>query len=219
MEKPSTDSDTGESLHLENMLVPSSHLIMSISPSAAVSMVTSIKQSVQRSLAIKELNKEKGNTMFAKTGVRNPCFTLVCPNNQDHTCQCPDDNSHDCLYNTLSPPPNVINYTSYMPTHQEALDKLEELGELTGQKEEYKLMNRSYNKARNQTERWATEVKGVDLNMVQAAIEKAINDHIQYLIRVGYTDLGGMCGDIKVMASNACIEIEKAMGIFPNIKI
>jgi len=167
-----------------------------------------LMESIERR-QIQMLNKELAEKSLKETGEAYPCRNLVCPNCVDNTVQ-PDgsqrtyfcllnETCYDCLFQMLTSPPSTLNYDDYMPTHQEALDRLEKEGLLSGPRLKYQQDSFYYDKARHNEERWGTEIKGIDFNILRAAILKVLQS--------------------QVTATNICLEVEKAMGIFPNIKL
>lgn len=169
-----------------------------------------------------ELAIEQSRQSFLETGEANPCFNLVCPhcvselNGRTNFCE-REVNSHDCLFNMLTPPPNSLNYNEYMPSHQEALDRLESNNLLSGQRAEYALENVKYNKAATQEDRWNTEVKGITLHQAELAFIASLESYCKFILEEDGVDITDHMS-ISVVSRNACIELEKAMGIFPNIK-
>lgn len=169
-----------------------------------------------------ELSIEQSRQSFLETGEANPCFNLACPhcvselNGRTNFCE-REVNSHDCLFNMLTPPPNSLNYNEYMPSHQEALDRLESNNLLSGQRAEYALENVKYNKAATREDRWNTEVKGITLHQAELAFREALSSYCKFILEEDGVDITDHMS-ISVVSRNACIELEKAMGIFPNIK-
>jgi predicted adenine nucleotide alpha hydrolase (AANH) superfamily ATPase len=144
---------------------------------------------------------------------------FCCPN--EHKCT--ENNHHpvDCPFRMISHPPNIMDYDEYIPSHREALDMLEKNGLLKGDREEYLKANLYYGKAKNYEERDKTEVKGITMAQAREAIKTAINESFQYLVSEGELSQEIVDNFIvpEVIASNATCELEKAMGIYPNIKI
>lgn len=179
--------------------------------------------SFERAKDYQSLMDAAADKSLKEIGEANPCYNVVCPQCKGDTgedrrnfCMRPNNHSHDCRFNMKQNPPSSLNYDEYMPTHKEALDRLEVLGELKGERLSYQEQNTQYNKARSQEDRWNTEVKGLDFSMLQAAVEKATTEYIdgsvKYYNAKNLDDIS-----VEVLARNICVEVEKAMGIFPNI--
>lgn len=171
------------------------------------------------------------NTFVAKAGERalkglepNPCFNAVCSSwgnepTRHNFCKL----SHQCWgcsYQMTSPPPSELNYDEYMPNHQEALDLLEANGLLNGPVQEaIEAAQKFYlDKPKNFNERMETEVNGLPMWKIERCIKNAfdeiINDEqVEEKQReiLYYWD--------TIIARIALTEIEKALGIFPNIKL
>ena len=185
-------------------------------------LTKAFNDTVARNQIRMELAIEQSRQSFLETGEANPCFNLVCPhciselNGRTNFCD-REVNSYDCLFKMSSPPPNSLNYSEYMPSHQEALDRLESNNLLSGQRAEYALENVKYNKATTQEDRWNTEVKGITLHQAELAFITSLESYCKFILEEDGIDITDHMS-ISVVSRNACIELEKAMGIFPNIK-
>jgi len=139
------------------------------------------------------------------------CCNIVCSNNQDSYCYDEDMMPVSCLYRMTDPPPNEIGYDGYVPTYREALEMLEHHDLLYGEKHRYIEAMKDYGKAKGQEGRWATEISGIDFNILQECITKVLQGDI-YAESDPLNEVS-----IDVHATNICLEVEKAMGIYPNI--
>jgi len=171
------------------------------------------------------------NSLAAKAGERalkglepNPCFNAVCSSHGNEPTRhnfCKQGyHCHECLFRMTSPPPIEMNYHEHMPNHQEALDLLEANGLLDGPiKEAIDEAQKYYlEKPSNFNERMETEINGLPMWKAELCIKNAFrhiyesneveNSHREVLY---YWDI--------IIARNALVEIEKALGIFPNIKL
>ncbi len=171
------------------------------------------------------------NAFAAKAGERalkglepNPCFNAVCSSHgneptrhnfckQSYYC-------HGCTFQMTSPPPLEMNYGEHMPNHQEALDLLEANGLLNGpMKDAIEEAQKYYTeKPSNFNERMETEINGIPMWKVELCIKNAFR-HIYESTEVEDSQREALYYWDTIIARNALIEIEKAMGIFPNIKL
>ena len=100
-----------------------------------------------------------------------------------------------------------------MPSHREALDMLEKHDLLKGDRQRYREAWERYNRADSSEERDNAEVKGISFSQLRACITNILMD------KETYDDFELGCeSDVKILANNIAIEVEKAMGIYPNIK-
>jgi hypothetical protein len=116
----------------------------------------------------------------------------------------------------IEEPPNSLNYDEPIPSHKRALSILEEAGLLKGDKEYYRTENERY-KTVNHTERNEHIISGITMNCLAIIIETAIQD----LVNNEYVpdeEKIGLDQNKQVIARNATVEVEKAMGIFPHIR-
>lgn len=171
------------------------------------------------------------NVLASKAGERalkglepNPCFNAVCSSHgmeptrhnfckQSYYC-------HGCTFQMTSPPPLDMNYHNDMPNHQEALDLLEMNGLLDGPiKEAIQEAQKYYvEKPSDFNERMETEVNGIPMWKVELCIKNAFR-HIYESAEVEDSQREALYYWDTIIARNALIEIEKALGKFPNIKL
>lgn len=155
-----------------------------------------------------------------KTGIsKKHCVNEVCKDNRDNMCMNPHGRPVSCMYRMITNPPNSLDYTDeYMPSHREALDMLEKHGLLEGDRQRYLEASVYYDKAKNYKDRNLTEIKGINFNVLEACSAKAIDEYLDYILTEGGIDLKEYIS-VEVLARNIDIEVEKAMGIYPNIKL
>ena len=111
-----------------------------------------------------------------------------------------------CMFRMTQLPPNSLNYGEYMPSHQEALDRLQKHKLLKG--DDYDRDNPSYGKPKTQEARLNTEVKGITFYALSKCIEEALKDlPADYHIH----------DDAEIISRNASNLVEREMGIWPNI--
>lgn len=186
-----------------------------------------LEDCIQRNKIYDSWEKAKYNKLLEQGTEPCPCFNNVCINHSSKAEEIDDNRNnycldgfrcHGCLYQMLDYPPNSLNYNDYMPTHKEALDMLELHELLKGEREEYKQANCSYGKAKSRSERNSTEIKGIDFNILYETIETTIQDLIDNQF-VKDEERIGLEQYKDVIARNAGIEVEKAMGIYPNITL
>jgi len=123
---------------------------------------------------------------------------------------CNTNDSHGCTFQMSSHPPNSLNYEEYMPTHIEALDMLEKHGLLKGDRQRYKEANARYSKVQTQEERHQTEIKGITFAQLHEAVLQLEKE---------MPDFFNPESAPVAIAQNLCVEVEKAMGIYPNIRL
>ena len=80
-----------------------------------------------------EIAKDLSMAIFHETGKINPCYNEVCKScrcviGRDYPSCTKGLSAFNCLYQMVTPPPNSLDYDGYMPTHQEAINKLHEIG-------------------------------------------------------------------------------------------
>lgn len=147
------------------------------------------------------------------------CYNGVCDKN-NHSDEC--QNAHcrpiSCMHRMTSIPPNRLDYREYMPSHREALDVLEKNELLKGDREEYLEDSIYYNKARNSDERHNTEIKGIDFNMLTKCVMTSLSNCVDFIKGEDGVDLTDYINP-ETFSRNVCCEVEKAMGIYPNIKL
>ncbi len=170
-------------------------------------------EALERAEVYKAHDRFKEKELSEKYGVLpSQCYNGVCEYNSEGVCT---DKSPavGCIFRMVTSPPNSLSYNEYMPSHREALDMLEEHGLLKGDREEYLKVNKYYDKAESQFERSQTEIKGIKMVQVEACIKEVLMDNTFE----GLSLLDE--GDVDVLAKNILLEVEKAMGIYPNIKL
>ena len=123
---------------------------------------------------------------------------------------CNSGDSHRCMFQMSSHPPNSLDYDEYMPSHIEALDMLEKHGLLKGDRATYQEANCKYDKAKSQKERNQTEISGITFAQIYDCILEIVSNIPEFF----NPDM-----DEIALCQNMCVEIEKAMGIYPNIKL
>jgi hypothetical protein len=171
------------------------------------------------------------NGFVVKSGERalkglepHPCFNAVCSSHSTeptrHNFCKQQSNCWGCSFQMTSPPPSELNYDEYMPNHQEALDLLEANGLLNGPIQESIDAAQKYylDKPKDFNERMETEVNGLPMWKIERCIKNAFDEiitdeHVEEKQReiLYYWD--------TIISRIALTEIEKALGIFPNIKL
>jgi len=161
----------------------------------------------------------------ARSGLEpNPCFNAVClqhRDTKDRPNYCNEEfECHGCTFQMMGYPPSFIDYNDEMPTHQEALDILEANNLLNGPMRETIDAASKYrtNRATSQRLRWQTEVKDITYEQLQECFKNAFmsiieNDFVELSVR----DVLDNWGERVVMS--AMLEVEKAMGIYPNLQL
>lgn len=148
------------------------------------------------------------------------CMNEPCEHNNSGQCKSPFCKPVSCMYRMITHPPLSMDYDGYMPSHKEALNMLEKNNLLHGKRQDYLEASIYYGKAESQGERECAEITGITMFQAKECVKTAIKDHLYYMVECGemskedYENI-----DIEVISRNATLEIEKAMGIYPNIVI
>jgi hypothetical protein len=186
-------------------------------------IVQALQEAQERGEMYHALDVQAAKDLFDQGKEPCPCHNQVCDKynqyseDSDRTNWCSDEvRSHSCLFNMLEPPPNSLNYDEGMPSHKAALTRLEELGLLKGQMDDYKLENDRYRRV-SRSERNQTEIKGVTMDLMCEVIETTIQDLIDNPY-VPEDEKVGLDQNKGIIARNATVEMEKSMGIYPNIR-
>lgn len=151
-----------------------------------------------------------------------PCHNAVCPQykadaERPNYCGLGAE-CFNCSFQLIDEPPSPLEYEEDLPSYQEALDILELNGILTGPRTEQLRLATAYrtNKPASMTERDEYEVI-LPMHTIKSCIENAIIDIAQneYNTELERTILDDWNARIAIAASQ---ELEKACGVFPNIK-
>jgi hypothetical protein len=152
-----------------------------------------------------------------------PCFNAVCPQyradaTRPNYCAQGAD-CFNCSFQLIDEPPSPLDYEDEMPTHQEALDILELNGLLAGPMHEQIEMATAYRRSKptTLTDREEYEVK-LPMHTIKTCVENAIIDIAQneYNTEVEQLVLNDWSARIGIATT---MEIEKACGVYPNIKL
>jgi 16S rRNA C1402 (ribose-2'-O) methylase RsmI len=115
-------------------------------------ITSAIKDCLERNklYALADVRKEK--ELFDKYGIEpNECHNIVCKDfkqdcdvdenglmtNFKSYCATTGGSAAGCLFRMMQSPPNSLFYDGYMPSHQEALDRLQANGLLNGDSYSY----------------------------------------------------------------------------------
>ncbi len=171
-------------------------------------------EAVERNKLYQAHNRFQEKELFVKHGIEiDECHNMVCKDYVEGS-RCKElNNAIGCLFRMTESPPNTLNYDDYMPSHHEALDMLEKHDLLKGDRQRYKEAYSRYNSANNSEERESTEIKGIDFSQLKACVVNILTDSNFDGFEVGDRE------DANILATNITIEVEKAMGIYPNISI
>jgi hypothetical protein len=186
-------------------------------------IVQALQDAKERADAYEQLDLQKARKL-AEAGLEPcPCFNIVCKHYHQDSIETNRMNwcdreiaCHSCLFQMLEEPPNSLNYDEPMPSHKAALTKLEELGQLKGQFLEHQTENSRYERV-TRTERNEHMISGITMDCLSIVIETAIQDLIDNPY-VPDEEKIGLDQNKQVIARNATVEVEKAMGIFPNLR-
>jgi hypothetical protein len=165
-----------------------------------------INEAIERSKLYDILEKREEKRLEEIGVTKTQCFNAVCKDNICADCNEDGGSAVGCMYRMVQPPPNSLNYKDYMPTHLEALDMLEKHNLLKGDRQEYIEANSRYGKPNTQNERLNTEIKEINFHILKQCYYNALKTS-------QYEDTE----DWEVLIQNLCVEIEKSMGIYPNI--
>jgi hypothetical protein len=191
-----------------------------------INLTQALGQSLERSVMyeLHDIRKEKE---LEEQGIKpNQCYNAPCKYQVEKDgwgdeCSGKIGRPVSCLYRMTSLPPNVLDYSDkYMPSHKEALDMLAEHGLVKDGREEYIKASIYYGKAESRSERDNTEIKGITMAQARLAISDTIKQYLDYAVENSW--ITQECReeiDEGVIASNCAVELEKVMGIFPNIRI
>ena len=178
-----------------------------------------IQEAIERNRMYQLMNNRKAKLYYEKYGI-DPmmCENLVCSDCKNGYCDA-GDSPIGCMYRMTSSPPNDLNYDEeYMPSHREALDMLEKHDLIKGSRQEYLEANAQFGKAESCSERESTEVKGITMAHIGYCVKEALETYI-HSIKEHWNDNTDYSGiDVDVVARNTNVNVEKAMGIYPNIR-
>lgn len=191
------------------------------------SLNSALEDAKYRSALINNCNKAREKRLNTEYGIKPmECLNEVCKYNKyDGYCFCNNKDSLylDCNFRLFQRNPNHLDYdVDPIPTWKEALDLLAKNGFIKEDcREECKKASINYGKANNRNERDNTEVKGITFSQLRQAIEHSIDD---FYSNESYDDKEEKASVEKhlysdIIANNSAIEVEKIMGIFPNIKL
>lgn len=190
-------------------------------------IISALQDAYIRSRQYEQCDINKSQERMSKGLEPNPCFNLVCQhcvesdeNFRTNYCDL-EYNCHSCSFQMLEEPPNSLNYGfDEMPTHKQALDILEHEGIIKGRTSEWVEECRKYanSKAPNNMLRRTTEIQGISMETLESCIVNAFLSYIEseYVPKLE-SDILNEWG-VRI-ASQSCLEVEKAMGIYPNIKL
>jgi hypothetical protein len=149
-----------------------------------------------------EIFKQRGIHPFT-------CYNSVCKDNSgENTCNL-KEKCHGCIFQMTSPPPNSFSYDTEMPSHKEALDILEKHGLIKGELERIRKENQKYQNSKPETQkgRGNTEITGITFLQLEEMVSECFNIFKDVEI------------DEIAFYQCLCVEIEKGMGIYPNIRL
>ena len=185
-----------------------------------------LEECKERNKMYHEFEDAKARKLIKEGKEPYPCCNMVCEhcqqNENTHVTDegfitfsgrsdfCTIGDSHGCLFQMNNYPPNSLNYEEYMPSHVEALDMLEKHGLLKGNRQRYEEANATYDRVSNSSERHNNEIKGVTFAQIHEII-KYLGEDMPEFFNPDY--------DNTALAQIVCVEIEKAMGIYPNIRL
>jgi hypothetical protein len=179
-------------------------------------IVEALKEAKERSDLIHLLELKKARDLELQGKEPYPCYNSVCENNRsevDRRNWCAEESQcHGCLFQTLASPPNSLDYDEYMPTHQEALDRLEAKGLLKGDQNDYIENSKYQGKAQSQEARLQQDLAGCSIELAV----KAMTEVFRSLRDAGLTlDEDNLI----IFQQNFSVELEKTLGIYPNIDL
>jgi len=190
-------------------------------------------EAAERYKMVGECMRQREENLVNKYGVQPmECHNEVCPYckypyGKYCFCNSGEDRYLDCNCRLLAPNPNTWDYDEeYLPTWQECLDIIAKNGLIKEDtREECRQASLDYGKCKTQKERGNTEIKGITMDQARAAIRHAIEEMIKFKLDRDFKtqeekdEFESHIIDPDVMASNATLEFEKIMGIYPNIKM
>lgn len=180
---------------------------------------------IENAKMIDGLLQQKSEERAAAGLEPNPCFNRVCSEWRDevgHRDYCARAyECHGCIMQMTSFPPNHLDYAiDPLPSHSEAIALLEHYGHIDGPISEHLAEMSKYEneKAANYGERDAVEIKGISMGTLKKCINTVIGECLTSEF-VNEVDKIGLENYQEAIARNVTSEVEKAMGIWPNIKI
>ncbi len=189
-------------------------------------IVEALEDCKKRSKVYKSWEDAKAEKLLKQGKEPYPCCNMVCEHYkqreymvtlpsgeikfQGRSDYCLTSDSHGCMFQMNDHPPNSLNYDEYMPTHIEALDMLETHNLLRGDRQRYIEENSTYNKPSSYGERNETEIKGISFSQMTEIILSLTQEIPEFF---------NPHSDNVALSQCLCVEIEKAMGIYPNIKL
>jgi hypothetical protein len=178
-------------------------------------IVEALQEAKERAIVYDAYDALEEKKLLESYGIQpDQCYNSVCEHCLDGKCDEEMGRSCSCIYRMIESPPNPLCYNEYMPSHHEALDRLEAHGLLKGERLEYQKECAQYERAQTQNERRNTEIKGITLNQLTQAVMNILNFFKEHEPDLTIQDEDSF----DVIARNICLEVEKAMGIYPNIR-
>lgn len=179
-------------------------------------LVEAIQEAKERAAMYKMLEKKREKELQEKHGIDpKVCYNYVCRSNRGGTCDCAFGRPVGCIFRMTDLPPNSLDYDEYMPSHKEALDRLEANGLLKGERQRYLEECAQYGKAATQVERGQYVINGVTMNQFRQALTNCLKRLRGMISPFDIED----DGDVGLLANNVTVEMEKVLGIYPNIKL
>lgn len=182
-----------------------------------------LNEAKERSVMYDAYDNIREKELQEKQGINlKQCYNEACPYcNSDCECNSSMVRPVGCLYRMTEWPPNSLNYDGYMPNHKESLDMLEKHGLLKGNRQQYLEANSTYDRCTSRDERQNTEIKGITMRQAEKAIIGCIEWYFNFICKDDGLpeDYFDKYIDITAIAQNCCVEFEKAMHIYPNIKM
>ena len=177
-------------------------------------LVEAIQEAKKRVAMYKMLEKKQEKELQERYGIDpKVCYNHVCENNKEGMCDCTPGRPVWCLYRMTDPPPNSLDYDEYMPSHQEALDRLEANGLLKGERQRYLEECAQYQRPTTQAERGQHVINGVTMDQFQQALLNCLERLRERTPPFDIRD----DDDRWILANNVTVEMEKVLGIYPNI--
>jgi hypothetical protein len=184
------------------------------------SIMNAIQEAKERNTLYDICERRTEKELLEVHGIKSSqCYNGVCEHCSSEGCSDKSLRACGCMYRMIDPPPNSLDYNEYMPSHHEALDRLEKNGLLKGDHEDYVKDAPDYGKAATQADRANHVINGVTMIQLEEALKFCFKRYSDYWESEDGKALLANEVDLDVVFRNALIEVEKILGIYPNIKL
>jgi hypothetical protein len=175
-------------------------------------IVEALQEAKGRAVLYEMMNRCREKELQEKHNIDpKMCRNEVCEHCESGVCDCEHGRPVGCIYRMVDHPPNSLDYEDYMPSHREALDRLEAKGLLKGERQRYLEECAKYGRPTSSSERGQYVINGVTMDQFRQALLNCMKE------LMGQNFSFDEEGDQNIVANNVTIEMEKVLGIYPNI--